>query len=82
MDRDSVKWTEVPSDTADFVFEDFVVEPSLELALTSRGRRDFHCRLTTTKDNIVLLSCDGSRVERGISHVCLEDAQVSRRQDL
>lgn len=82
VDGDGVQGTEVATYTADLVFEDLVIESSLEFTLTGGGRCDFHSGLTTTKDHEVLLGRDGSGVERGIRGVGLQDCEIARRQDL
>jgi hypothetical protein len=79
---DGVEGTEVTTDTANLVFEDLVVEAGLELTLTSRGGCDIHGSLTTTEDNVVLLSGNGSRVEGGIGNVGLKDGEVAGRDEL
>lgn len=79
---DGVEGTEVTTDTANLVFEDLVVEAGLELTLTGRGGCDIHGGLTTTQDNVVLLSGNGSRVEGGIGDVGLEDGEVACRNEL
>jgi hypothetical protein len=79
---DGVEGTEVTTDTANLVFEDLVVEARLELTLTGRGGCDIHGGLTTTEDNVVLLSGNGSRVEGGIGDVGLKDGEVAGRNEL
>lgn len=82
MDGNGVQRTEVASDTTDLVLKDLVVETSLEFTLTSRCRRDFHRGLTSTEDDIVLLRCDGSGVERSVGNVGFKDGEVPGGQDL
>lgn len=75
-DCNVVERTEVTSDAANLLLEDFVVEASLELSLTGRGGCDIHGCLTTTENDVVLDRGDCSRVERGIGDVGLEDLEI------
>lgn len=82
VDGDGVQGTEVTTYTADLIFEDLVIESSLEFTLAGGGCCDIHSGLTTTKDHKLLLGRDRSGVERGIGGVGLQDGKIAGRQDL
>lgn len=69
--------TEVTPHTANLLFEDLVVEPSLEFTLPRGSGGDVHGGLTTTEEDVVLLGGDGGAVERGVGDVGLEQLQVA-----
>lgn len=73
---------EVATDTANLLFKDLVVEPSLELSLPSRGRGDVHSGLTTTENDILLLGRDSGAVQGSVGVVCFEDLQVASGNQL
>jgi len=79
---DGVEGTEVAADTADLVFEDLVVETSLEFTLASRGGCDIHGGLTTTQNHVVLLWGDSGGVEGSVGGVGLHDGEVARGDKL
>lgn len=68
--------TEMTADTANLVFENFVIEASLEFALTRRCCGHFRGGLTTTKNDIVLLRRHGGTVDGGVGRISLQDLQV------
>lgn len=72
-----VKRTEVATNTADFVFEDLVVETGFEFTLAGGGGRDIHGGLTTSQDHVVLLGSDHGGVEGSIGDVGFHDGEVA-----
>lgn len=72
---DRVEGTEMASDTSDLVFEDFVVESSLELSLPGGCGCDSTRLLTTSEDDEVLFRRDRAGVEGSIGNVGLEDLE-------
>lgn len=74
--RTTHKRSEVATDTANLLLEDFVVEAGLELSLAGRGPGNVHGCLTTAEDDEILLRSDSGAVHRGISDVGLEDLEV------
>lgn len=77
-----VERTKVTTDTANLVFENLVVESSLESTLAVRGGGDFHGGLTTSQNNKVFLGANCGAVERGVCRVCLEGGEVASRDEL
>ena len=82
VDSDSVEGTEVATDTANLVFEDLVVETSLEFTLTSGGSSDIHSSLTTTKNHVFLLRRNSSAVEGSVGNIGLKDGEVTAGNEL
>ena len=62
MYSDGVQRTKVATNSANFVFEDFVVESGFEFALSGGGGCDIHGSLTAAKDHKVFLWCYGGRI--------------------
>lgn len=73
---DGVERAEMPTDAADLLLEDLVVEARLELSLARRGRRDVHGRLATAEDDKVFLWRDGGGVQGRVSYEGLHDLEV------
>lgn len=77
-----VEGTEVASDTANFVFEDLVVEAGFKFALTTTGGGDLHSGLATTKNDKVLLGRNGGGIERRVARIRLEGLKITGRNEL
>ena len=69
---DVIQRSEMTLHSPNFILEDLMVEPCLELSLSRRSRSDICCRLATSKNNEIFLCSDGSRIQRCISRICLE----------
>ena len=70
--------TEMTSDTANLLFKDLVVKPSLEFTLPRRGLSDTHSILSTTQNDEILLGSNGRAVQGSIGSVGLHDFEVIR----
>lgn len=77
-----VEGTEVATDTANLVFEDLVVESSLESTLATGSGGDFHGGLTTSEDDKVLLGGNGGAVKGSVCRVCLKGGEIASRDEL
>ena len=69
--------TEMTTNSANLFLKYLVVEPSFELALTTRSGSDIHCCLSTSKDDEIFLWSDGGAVQRGISDISFHDLEIS-----
>lgn len=74
---DRIEGTKVTSHAANFVFENLVVETSLEFTLAGGGGCDISGFLSTTKNDKVFDGGDGGSVEGGVGGVGLKDLKGS-----
>ncbi len=70
------------SDSSDFLFEDLVVESSLEFTLSATGSGDIHRGLSTTENDEILFGSNCGTVQGSIGDVGLHDFKVSRVDEL
>lgn len=70
------------SNSANFLFENLVVESGFEFTLSSRSLCDTHSILATSENNKFLLGSYGSAVEGSVGDVCLQNLQVLRINEL
>jgi hypothetical protein len=75
VDGDVVEGTEMTTHTADFLHENLVVEPGLELSLPSRCCRDVHGSLTSAQNYVLLDGANSSAVQWCIRDICLQDLE-------
>ena len=82
VDVNGVEGPEVTTHTPDLVFENFVVEASLEFTLASGGCSDIHRGLATTKNHVIFLRRDSGGIEWCVGRVGFENGQITSRQKL
>ena len=72
----------MPSDTANLILKNLVIEPRLELSLTCRRGRDIHGCLATTQNHKILTPREATAIEWRVRGIRLEHREVSSRDEL
>jgi len=82
VNSDGIKRPEMPLDSTNLIFEDFMIEPRFELSLPGGGRCDIHGSLASSEYDEVLLRGYCSGVQGCVGDIGFEQLEIPCRYDL